>query len=395
MAVEAFIAGYRVLYTAPTAEQVGAFWSEVTNALAPLVNIGYLKKNESENFIELPGTIQRIKAKTAWNADSLRGDWADLLIMDEYQLTNEDAWGVVGMPMLMDRNGVALFIYTPPSLRSTGISKARDPRHAAKLFKYAETHEGWQAFHFTSHENPYISQEGLQILIRDMSKQSYRQEILAEDDEVQLSWLVYKAFNETIRKVDRFDIPLHWPVSVGHDFGSANPAALFIAQAKMPLPSGAPPEMRHGDYVVFKEYLPGAGYSTARHVEEFKRIVKGFEIIERRTGGSHGESEIRQGYGAHGWPIMESQTRHVKAQIERVIGLMELNKLWIFNDLLNYLEELMNCLWKPDEFGQATDTILHEERYHLCADARYVMSEFPRDTVIEEESETAAPSFRL
>ncbi|KKK60231.1 hypothetical protein LCGC14_3026390, partial [marine sediment metagenome] len=26
---------------------------------------------------------------------------------------------------------------------------------------------------------------------------------------------------------------------------------------------------------------------------------------------------------------------------------------------------------------------------------RYVMSEFPRDTVIEEESETAAPSFRL
>ncbi|KKK47115.1 hypothetical protein LCGC14_3158460, partial [marine sediment metagenome] len=149
MAVEAFIAGYRVLYTAPTAEQVGAFWSEVTNALAPLVNIGYLKKNESENFIELPGTIQRIKAKTAWNADSLRGDWADLLIMDEYQLTNEDAWGVVGMPMLMDRNGVALFIYTPPSLRSTGISKARDPRHAAKLFKYAETHEGWQAFHFT------------------------------------------------------------------------------------------------------------------------------------------------------------------------------------------------------------------------------------------------------
>jgi len=40
--------------------------------------------------------------------------------------------------MLLDNNGDAVFIYTPPSLITAGISKARDPRHAARLFKKAK-----------------------------------------------------------------------------------------------------------------------------------------------------------------------------------------------------------------------------------------------------------------
>ena len=38
----------------------------------------------------------------------------------------------------LDNNGDAVFIYTPPSLRSRSASKAKDPRHAAKLVKQAE-----------------------------------------------------------------------------------------------------------------------------------------------------------------------------------------------------------------------------------------------------------------
>src|SRR3990172_2889583 len=206
--VEKFTEGRRGLYTAPTSEQTDAFWYEVKRALMPLVDTGVYKLNESERYIERIGTQNRIKAKTAWDANSLRGDFADYLIFDEYQLTNEDAWEVVGMPMLLDNNGDAVFIYTPPSLRSAGVSKARDPRHAAKLFKRAEedTTGRWDTFHFTSHQNPYISQDALIELEKQMSKQAYRQEIMAEDDEIQLSWLVYKSFNEGLCKIKRFEI---------------------------------------------------------------------------------------------------------------------------------------------------------------------------------------------
>lgn len=183
LAVRAFKEGRRVLYAVPTQEQIDRFWSEVKRALDKPIEAGYIYKNETKHIVEIPGTETRIRAKTAWNADTLRGDYADLLILDEYQLMNEDAWGVVGAPMLLDNNGDVVFVYTPPSLRSAGTSKARDPQHAAKLFEKAKADQSgrWATFHFRSHDNPYISTEALSDITSDMSDLAYRQEILAED----------------------------------------------------------------------------------------------------------------------------------------------------------------------------------------------------------------------
>jgi len=182
-AVERFLRGRRVLYAAPTAEQVGRFWTTVTRALQAPIDAGVFRKNETEHVIELAGTEQRIRAKTAWNADTLRGDYADDLIFDEWQLINEDAWDMVGAPMLLDNDGDATFIYTPPSLHSRSVSKARDPQHAARMFKRAkeDTSGRWAVFHFTSMDNPYISRAALDDITTDMTSLAYRMEILAED----------------------------------------------------------------------------------------------------------------------------------------------------------------------------------------------------------------------
>jgi predicted phage terminase large subunit-like protein len=163
------------------------WWATVTAALAEPIDAGVFVKNETEHSIRLPGTEQRLRGKTAWNADTLRGDYADVLILDEYQMMAEDAWELVGAPMLIDNNGSAVFIYTPPSIRTAGVSKARDKRHVAKLYARAQqdTSGVWQTFHFTSHENPYLSREGIEAAARDMTALAYRQEILAEDiDEI-------------------------------------------------------------------------------------------------------------------------------------------------------------------------------------------------------------------
>ena len=182
-AVKKFLDGHRVLYAAPTEDQIGSFWYEVKRALQEPIDNGIFIKNETMHYIELPGTKQRIRAKTAYNADTLRGDYADELLLDEFQLMNEDTWAIVGAPMLLDNDGNATFIYTPPSLHSRSRTKANDPQHAAKLFKkaQADTTGRWEAFHFTSMDNPYISREALDDITQDMSSLAYRMEILAED----------------------------------------------------------------------------------------------------------------------------------------------------------------------------------------------------------------------
>ena len=182
-AAEDFLDGHRVLYATPTQDQLGKFWHEIKLTFAEPIEAKVLYKNETQHILELPGTEQRIRAKTAWNADTLRGDYADKLILDEWQLMDEDTWGLVGAPMLLDTDGKAVFIYTPPSLRSRSVSKARDPRHAAKMFKMAseDTTGRWAAFHFSSFDNPHISRMALADITHDMTRVAYEQEILALD----------------------------------------------------------------------------------------------------------------------------------------------------------------------------------------------------------------------
>lgn len=185
-AVLHFMKGEKVLYAAPTITQVEQFWQTVKNSLREPIDAGVYNKNETMHSIELPGTRQKIKARTAWNADTLRGESEiDLLILDEYQLMNEDTWGLVGAPMLLARDGDAIFIYTPPSLHSRSVSKANDPRHASKLFEKASQDKTgrWKTFHFTSHDNPHLSKTALDEISNDMTAQAIRQEIMALDED--------------------------------------------------------------------------------------------------------------------------------------------------------------------------------------------------------------------
>jgi hypothetical protein len=169
-AVEAMLEGRRVLEAAPVSDQTNAFWDACKKALAEPISAGIVKKNETDRTLEIPGG-GRIKCKTAFNADTLRGDYADLLILDEYSLMDPDAWNEVGAPMLLDNDGDAVFIFTP--LRKN---------HAYHLFVRAQADDTgrWQAFQFTSFDNPHLSEEALQEITSDMTEDAYRQEIMAE-----------------------------------------------------------------------------------------------------------------------------------------------------------------------------------------------------------------------
>ncbi len=367
-AVKRFLEGRRQLYGAPTTEQVARFWFEVCRALAEPIAAGLLRKDETEHIIEVKGTEQRIRAKTCWNAQTLRGDYADDLYLDEWQLMAEDTWSEVGAPMLMDNNGDAVFIHTPPSLASSGVCKANDPRHASKQFKEALADPRWETFHFTSYDNPYLAEGAVEEIAKDMSSEAFRREILAQDDEIEQSWLVYGKL-QPYQFIKRSPIDKSWFIYSGHDFGKANPAALFAAQ-----------NPGTGDFFLYREWFPGGGKSAHEHVMEFQEITKGYNVIRRVGGNLTSEADNRSLYTSHGWPIVEPKMGQVSAQIDRVHGMMNLNKIFIFDDLLGLKRELNNCMWKRDDENKPTNEIEDEKRYHFLACLRYMFSYFTPET---------------
>ncbi|MFA4837064.1 MAG: hypothetical protein WC749_13470, partial [Dehalococcoidia bacterium] len=249
--------------------------------------------------------------------------------------------------------------------------KARDPRHAAKMFKAAQedTSGRWQAFHFTSHDNPHISPVALKEITKDMSAMAYRQEILAEDDDATIKLLVYGMFDERTQLIERAPIQDDWTRETWHDFGASNPACLFVAFDKA-----------HNFYV-YDEYLPGPGRTVAQHVAEFKRRTEGV-FVRRRTGGNQTtEEEIRQGYAAHGWPITAPSHKQPREQIEITKVHIERNRFFVTKNCVNLMEELRNCLWETDKDGYRLDKIRNEARYHALACLRYGASDFTLETV--------------
>ena len=289
LAVEQFLAGRRVLYAAPTMEQVGRFWSTVCRALDETIRRKLFRKNEVEHFIERGGTEQRVKAKTAWNADSLRGDYADVLILDEYQLINEQTWDAVGAPMLLDNDGDAVFVYTPPSLRTRSVSKADDPRHAAKLFARAQELQSqgsdrWAAFHFSSRDNPHLSKTALDEISSDMSGLSYRQEILAEDvDEAPGALWTRQSIEDhrifTAPALDRIVVGLDPSTTTAGD-----EAGIVVAG-------------KRGDegYVIADLTVQGSPLVWARRaVQAYHEHVANLIVAEKNQGGEMVETTIRQ-----------------------------------------------------------------------------------------------------
>jgi len=286
LAMQAFLNGRRVLYGAPTQEQIDRFWSEITKALHEPIEAAVFKKNETRHIIELPGTEQRIRAKTCWNAETLRGDYADLLILDEWQNQDESAWAEVGAPMLLDNDGDAVFIYTPPSLHSRSASKAKDPQHAPKLYKKAEldTSGRWGVWHFTSHDNPYISPTALADISKDMTWLAIRQEIMAEDINEAPGALWTRAIIEDNRSTNP---GLYDTVVVGVD-----PSATSGGDEAGIVVCGR----RYEDYYVIDDRsLQGSPHSwasaavTAYHAHRANRI-----IAEANNGGEMVLEVIRQ-----------------------------------------------------------------------------------------------------
>lgn len=338
LAVQRFLEGRRVLYAAPTADQLQAFWFEVKRALAEPLDAGVFYKNETDHVIEVPGTKQRIRAKTAYNADTLRGDYADELILDEYQLMNENAWGIVGAPMLLDNNGSATFVYTPPSLHSRSVTKADDPQHAAKFYKKAkaDTTGRWATFHFSSRENPHISATAIDEMAEDMTALAYRMEIEAEDVEEAPGALWTRALlqNGRVSPADAYDRIV---VAIDPSASSTGDEAGII---------GAGKRGREGD-VLRDVSVQGSPMTWATAAVGLYRDLEADCIVAESNNGGEMISQTIATVDSAIRVRLVHATRNKQTRAEPVASIFEHGRGHLAGTF-NKLEDEM-CLWTPGD----------------------------------------------
>jgi hypothetical protein len=171
-----------------------------------------------------------------------------------------------------------------------------------------------------------------------------------------------------------------WPRFVGHDFGALHTGALWYAQ-----------EPGTGYLYLYRTYLTDEKISTANHVAKWKEL-SGDEPIRKCVGGSHQEEGWREAFTLAGWPISEPLVTgqgSIEIGIDRVYAWHKTNRLFIFNDLLDYLNEKTSFSRELDNEYKPTEKIKEESKFHLMSAERYILSDFqPVDVVRPEQKET-------
>ena len=170
---------------------------------------------------------------------------------------------------------------------------------------------------------------------------------------------------------------------MGHDFGADNPCALFYAQ-----------DPGTGNFFLFHEYLPGMGLSANEHTINFKQITHGYNVIKRVGGSKAGEDDSRQLYTAHGWPINEPKIGKVEPRIDKVTGMHQLNKIFVFRDMAHYLDEKRTFSRKLNDAGEVTLAIENESRFHCMSAEQYILSDFTPETVVGRNKYASSFSVR-
>lgn len=196
----AFPTGRKIIYIAPTQTQArDIVWSSFKNRLH-----GIAKFNEQRLEIQLPnedGLTTTIMIGGWENRENYRG------LTDVIHITFDEvdtlrnffiSWQDIFRPMFLDTGGTADFIGTPK----------KESGNLKRLEKIAQNEPNYECFHFTSKDNPHLSQaelETIELEYKD-NRESYRQEILAEHVENQGALFSFTAlvdvFTNTITKDD-------------------------------------------------------------------------------------------------------------------------------------------------------------------------------------------------
>ena len=155
-----------VFYVAPTQGQArDIMWNTLLELGNPVVTSSHVNNMQ----IKLINGAT-ISLKGADRPETMRGVSLKFLVLDEYADMKPSVWETVLRPALADQKGSAMFIGTPLGRN-----------HFYELYKYGELADDptYQAWHYTSYDNPLLDPEEIDMAKKSMSSYAFRQEFMA------------------------------------------------------------------------------------------------------------------------------------------------------------------------------------------------------------------------
>lgn len=342
-------------YVAPNRLQAkNIAWNDhVSRMLEGFSKVGMpFKRNESELTVTLPnnGKVQLMGVE---NKEALRGisNWGRFA-GDEYDNWEEDIWAEIILPNLITHKAPAIMSGTPNGFRNLWRLEK------GQIFHF---------FHFTSHDNPELDRQELEMLekqYKEMGMGTYRQEILAEYEKpegtVYAEWDMEKQYIPIL-----YDDVL--PIHISWDFGINDATAILVMQRYRD-------EIRLIDYYEasdanlkhFTDWLDSRPYRKAE-LETGDIAGRARSLI---TGKSVLSEARRLGHPIRTTPIPDipSQIRHAHRSIPKLfVNKAQPNTERFVECILNYkypkkAETLIN---------QSNEVPIHDEFSHAMRAFEY------------------------
>jgi len=139
------------------------------------------------------------------------GAGLEFVVLDEFAAMPWSAWYDTLKPMLLDKNGNALFICTIPDPKIHNITPEFIDMYES-LFYGLEKDSKNKAFNFTSFQNPHISKEKIEADIKDLERKGMGADAkrLYHGEYTREYGLVFPKFNYDEHTVESFDVPSNW-----------------------------------------------------------------------------------------------------------------------------------------------------------------------------------------
>lgn len=245
----------RFAFIAPTYTMAKSIiWDYLLHYSLPIPNIRALV---SELSVTYPNGGQ-VRLFGADNPDSLRGQYFDGVVYDEFGLQPPKIHSEVIRPALSDRQGWALFMGTPAG-----------KNQFYEVVQQAQSDPEWFFAQFKASETGIIPEHELQAARKDMTADEYAQEYECSF-EASVKGAIYAAEISAARsagRIDRVPIDPVLPVDTDWDLGVGDATAIWFSQS-----------LRSGE-VRLVDYYEASGEGLPHYAQVLK--TKGY------TYGSH------------------------------------------------------------------------------------------------------------
>lgn len=230
----------------------------------------------------------------------------------------------------------------------------------------SEIYDSWlsgdkdvEIIQFDSTLNPNFSKKEFERARGKM--QDWRFRMFYKGEFAKPAGLIYSGFDSESQVLEDFAIPSHYPRYVGLDFGAVNTAKIWIAF-----------DPYKKIYIAYREELSG-DKDTKTHVREANAVAKGENIIAY-FGGSPSEDQQRRDWTSAGIRVNRPNVADVEGGIDRVAGLINSKRFFVFRSCRGILDELGTYKRKLSKSGDVLDEIENKRTFHRLDAIRYAIA---------------------